>query len=64
MAKEAAEQRTQELKREEELHKVLVQQLTLRGDEERAHQVGAQWMCLRLGRVAGGAGAVSHRSLL
>ncbi|XP_032934622.1 interferon-induced 35 kDa protein [Catharus ustulatus] len=39
MAKEAAEQRTQELKREEELHKVLVQQLTLHGDEERAHQI-------------------------
>uniref|UniRef100_A0A803WEA4 RING-type E3 ubiquitin transferase n=1 Tax=Ficedula albicollis TaxID=59894 RepID=A0A803WEA4_FICAL len=39
MAKEAAEQRTKELKKEEELHKVLEQQLTLHRDEERAHQM-------------------------
>uniref|UniRef100_A0A803W3G6 RING-type E3 ubiquitin transferase n=1 Tax=Ficedula albicollis TaxID=59894 RepID=A0A803W3G6_FICAL len=39
MAKEAAEQRTKELKKEEELHKVLEQQLTLHRDEERAHQL-------------------------
>ncbi|XP_030822152.1 interferon-induced 35 kDa protein [Camarhynchus parvulus] len=40
-AKEAAEQRTQELKKEGELHKILEQQLSLNGDEERAHQIFA-----------------------
>lgn len=64
IAKDAAEQITQELKKEGELHKIFEQQLSLSGDEERAHQVGVQWMCLRLGRVAGSAGASSHRSLL
>ncbi|XP_036254951.1 interferon-induced 35 kDa protein [Molothrus ater] len=39
-AKEAAERRTQELKKGE-LHKILEQQLSLNGDEERAHQVFA-----------------------
>ncbi|XP_062363931.1 interferon-induced 35 kDa protein [Cinclus cinclus] len=39
IAKEAAEQRTQELKKEVELHKIFEQQLTLNGDEERAHQI-------------------------
>ncbi|CAN8202100.1 unnamed protein product [Coccothraustes coccothraustes] len=38
-AKEAAEQRAQELKKEGELHEILEQQLPLNGDEERARQV-------------------------
>ncbi|KAM7030019.1 interferon-induced 35 kDa protein [Acridotheres tristis] len=41
MAKEAAEQRTQKLKKEEELHKIFEQQLSLNGDKERAHQIFA-----------------------
>ncbi|XP_066192879.1 interferon-induced 35 kDa protein [Sylvia atricapilla] len=41
VAKEAAEQRTQELKKEGELHKIFEQQLSLNGDEERAHQIFA-----------------------
>ncbi|XP_041282312.1 interferon-induced 35 kDa protein isoform X2 [Onychostruthus taczanowskii] len=41
MAKEAAQQRTQGLKKEGELHKILEQQLPLNGDEERAHQISA-----------------------
>ncbi|XP_063260020.1 interferon-induced 35 kDa protein [Prinia subflava] len=40
VAKEAAEQRTQEL-RKEELHKISEQQLPLKGDEERAQQISA-----------------------
>ncbi|KAL9823654.1 interferon-induced 35 kDa protein-like [Geothlypis trichas] len=39
-AKEAAEQRIQELKKEE-LHRALEQQLSLNGGEERAHQISA-----------------------
>ncbi|TRZ15639.1 hypothetical protein HGM15179_011404 [Zosterops borbonicus] len=41
VAKEAAEQRTQELKKEEELLKIFEQQLSLNGDEERAQQIFA-----------------------
>ncbi|KAI1230268.1 hypothetical protein IHE44_0010233 [Lamprotornis superbus] len=41
IAKEAAEQRTQKLKKEEELHKIFERQLSLNGDEERAHQIFA-----------------------
>ncbi|XP_014740910.1 PREDICTED: interferon-induced 35 kDa protein [Sturnus vulgaris] len=41
MAKEAAEQRTQKLKKEEEFHKIFEQQPSLSGDEERAHQIFA-----------------------
>lgn len=40
-AKEAAEQRTQKLINEKELHEALEQQLTLHGVEERAHQIFA-----------------------
>ncbi|KAM4884430.1 interferon-induced 35 kDa protein [Sylvia borin] len=41
VAKEAAEKRTQELKKEGELHKIFEQQLSLNGDEGRAHQIFA-----------------------
>ncbi|XP_009094735.2 interferon-induced 35 kDa protein isoform X2 [Serinus canaria] len=40
-AKEAAEQRAQELKKGGELHEILEQQLSLNGDEERMHQIFA-----------------------
>ncbi|XP_017597022.1 PREDICTED: interferon-induced 35 kDa protein [Corvus brachyrhynchos] len=41
MANEVAERGTRELKEEELLHKILEQQLSLNGDQERAHQIFA-----------------------
>ena len=63
MAKEAVEQRTQELRKEGELlHKNLEQQMSLKRDEERSCQVGGQRTRLGLGKVAAGGGAASLSS--
>lgn len=60
MAKEAVEQKTQELRKERELlHKNLEQQMSLNRDEDVSCQVGGRRSCLGLGKVAAGGGAAS-----
>lgn len=64
MAKEAVEQRTQELRKEGELlHKNIKQQMSVNRDEDGSCQVGGQKTRLGLGKVAVGGRPASLCSL-